>query len=154
MLIVYGLVELIIETSHSTKDFLIVDIHTHHTCQCSMNATFNECHIHLCDCTWLNIFSHAESLLIKLKKIFAYFSCFWKVFWFCKNVKNFKNSVALFWRLSCRLVQSRTYIEIFRGLLVGQCPSLRAAERFYAKGFGFLFDNTSCVVLVFASLFP
>ena len=27
-------------------------------------------------------------------------------------------------------------------------------ERFYAEGFGFLFDNTSCVVLVFASLFP
>ena len=26
--------------------------------------------------------------------------------------------------------------------------------RFYAEGFGFLFDNTSCVVLVFASLFP
>ena len=30
----------------------------------------------------------------------------------------------------------------------------KAAERFYAEGFGFLFDNTSCVVLVFASLFP
>ena len=29
-----------------------------------------------------------------------------------------------------------------------------AAERFYAEGFGFLFDNTSSVVLVFASLFP
>ena len=27
-------------------------------------------------------------------------------------------------------------------------------ERFHAEGFGFLFDNTSCVVLVFASLFP
>ena len=40
VLIVYGLVELIIETSHLTKDYLIVDIHTHHTCQCSMNAIF------------------------------------------------------------------------------------------------------------------
>ena len=27
-------------------------------------------------------------------------------------------------------------------------------ERFYAEGFSFLFDNTSCVVFVFASLFP
>ena len=40
MLIVYGLVELIIETSHLSKDYLIVDIHTHHTCQCLMNAIF------------------------------------------------------------------------------------------------------------------
>ena len=40
VLIMYGLVELIIETSHLIKDYLIVDIHTHHTCQCSMNAIF------------------------------------------------------------------------------------------------------------------
>ena len=40
MLIVYGLVELFIEASHSTKDYLIVDIHTNRTCQCSMNAIF------------------------------------------------------------------------------------------------------------------
>ena len=40
------------------------------------------------------------------KKIFEYFSYFWKVFCFCKNVKNLKNSVALFWRLSRGLVQS------------------------------------------------
>ena len=39
-LIVYDLVELIIETLHLTKDYLIVDIHTHHTYQCSMNAIF------------------------------------------------------------------------------------------------------------------
>ena len=52
------------------------------------------------------MFSHAQSLLIKHKNIFEYFSCFWKVFCFCKNVKIFKNSVALFCRLSCRLVQS------------------------------------------------
>ena len=36
----------------------------------------------------------------------------------------------------------------------GLVTARRAAERFYAEGFGFLFDNTSCVVLVFASLFP
>ena len=35
VLIVYGLVELINEPSHLTKNYLIVDIHTHHTCQCS-----------------------------------------------------------------------------------------------------------------------
>ena len=36
----------------------------------------------------------------------------------------------------------------------GLYTAWRAAERFYAEGFGFLFDNTLCVVLVFAFLFP
>ena len=36
----------------------------------------------------------------------------------------------------------------------GLLTAWRATERFYAEGFGFLCDNTSCVVLVFASLFP
>ena len=66
---------------------------------------FNECHIRLCDCTWLNMFSHAQYLLIKHKKIFECFSCFWKVFWFYKNCQNFKSSVALFWRLSRGSIQ-------------------------------------------------
>ena len=49
------------------------------------------------------MFSYAQSLLIKRKKIFKCFSCFWKVFYFCKN---FKNNVALFWQLSHGLVPS------------------------------------------------
>ena len=53
-------------------------------------SMFNECHIHLCDCTWLNVFSHAQSLLIKHKKIFECFSCFWKVFCFCKKSQKFQ----------------------------------------------------------------
>ena len=69
---------------------------------------FNECHIHLCDCTWLNVFSHAQSLLIKHKNTFECFSCFWKVFCFCKKCQNFekKTSVALSWQLNLGLVQS------------------------------------------------
>ena len=31
---------------------------------------FNKCHIHLCDCTWWNMFSHAQSLLIQAQKGF------------------------------------------------------------------------------------
>ena len=71
-------------------------------------SMFNECHIHLCDCTWLNVFSHAQSLLIKHKNTFECFSCFWKVFCFCKKCQNFekKTSVALFWQLNLGLVQS------------------------------------------------
>ena len=39
-------------------------------------SMFNECHIHSCDCTCLNVFSHAQSLLINHKKIFECFSFF------------------------------------------------------------------------------
>ena len=100
-------------------------------------SIFNECHIHLCDCTWLNVFSHAQSLLIKLKKIFECFSCFWRVFYFCKNVKNFKNSVALFWRLCPGLVQSHVPIASphrdFSRLTGGSMPKLRKILRIFFK---------------------
>ena len=36
----------------------------------------------------------------------------------------------------------------------GSISTWRATERFFAKFFGFLFDNTSQCYLVFASLFP
>ena len=36
-------------------------------------SMFNECHIHSCDCTCLNVFSHAQYLLINHKKIFECF---------------------------------------------------------------------------------
>ena len=68
-------------------------------------SMFNECHIRLCDCTWLNVFSHAQSLLINHKKIFVCFSCFWIIFCFCKNVKNFKhqshNEMVWFKKIKC-----------------------------------------------------
>ena len=51
------------------------------------------------------------------------------------------------WRVFCCSCFPTTF---FNGLFI----AWRAVERFYAEGFGFLFDNTSCVVLVFASLFP
>ena len=34
---------------------------------------FNECLIHLCDCTWLNVLYILNHMLIKPKKIFEYF---------------------------------------------------------------------------------
>ena len=50
-------------------------------------SMFNECHIHLCDCTCLNVFSHAQSLLINHKKIFKCLVVFGKYFSFTKIVK-------------------------------------------------------------------
>ena len=83
------------------------------------------------------MFSHAQSLLIKHKKIFKCFSCFWKVFCFYKNVKIFKNSVALFWQLNCKLVQS--YVPVasphinFSWLTGGSLPQSRKILRIFFK---------------------
>ena len=103
-------------------------------------SMFNECHIHLCDCTWLNVFSHAQSLLIKYKNIFECFSCFWKVFCFCKNVKN---SVTLFWRLSCGLVQSHALVvsphRDLSWLTSGSMSQSRKILRIFFKNLVFMF---------------
>ena len=50
------------------------------------------------------------------------------------------------WRIfCCSCIPTTFFSELFIAWM--------AAERFYTEGFGFLFDNTSCVVLMFASLF-
>ena len=105
-------------------------------------SMFNKCHIHLCNCTWLNVFLHAQSLLIKHKNIFECFSCFWKIFCLCKNVKKiskivlpcFGDSVASW---SSRMSQSRAHTEIFRSSLAGQCPSREKYLEYFSK-VGFL----------------
>ena len=83
---------------------------------------FNECHTHSCDCTYLNVFSPTQSLLINHKKIFECFSCFWKYFVFTKRVKNSKTVLPCSGDLvvgrTSRMPHSRTHIEIFRDSLV------------------------------------
>ena len=49
-------------------------------------------------CTWLNVLHILNYLLIKHKRIFECFKCFWKVFCF-EKFKNFINYATLFWRL-------------------------------------------------------
>ena len=115
-------------------------------------SMFNKCHIHLCDCTWLNVFSYAQSLLIKHKKIFECFSCFWKVFCFCKNVKIFKNSVALFWQLSRGLVQLHVPIASphrdISWLTGGSLPQSRKIIRIFFKFWVFNISRDSVCRLV------
>ena len=101
-------------------------------------SMFNECHIHLCDCTWLNVFSHARSLLIKFKKIFKCFSCLWKVFCFCKNVKNFKK------KLCCLVLVTQSQVgplasphRDFSQLISGSMPQSWKILKYFSK-FGFL----------------
>ena len=76
VLVVYHLIELIIEASLWTMDFSIFDSHTQHT-----TLLFNECLFHLCDCTCSNVMYLLNYLLIKPKNIFEYFICFWKCFY-------------------------------------------------------------------------
>ena len=76
VLVVYHLIELIIEASLWTMDFSIFDSYTQHT-----RLLFNECLFHLCDCTCSNVMYLLNYLLIKPKNIFEYFICFWKCFY-------------------------------------------------------------------------
>ena len=81
VLIVYDLVELIIKASHQTKDYLNYDTHTHHT------SMFNECHIHLCDCTWLNVFHILNFCWSNTKRFLSVLIVFGKSFVFAKISK-------------------------------------------------------------------
>ena len=104
-------------------------------------SMFNECHIHLCDCNCLNVFSYAQSLLINHKKDFKCLVVFGKYFVLAKIVKIFKNSVALFWWLSPRLVQSHALVASshwdFSRLTASQCPSREKCLEYFSN-FGFL----------------
>ena len=76
VLVVYDLIELIIEASLWSMDYSSFDTHTQHTSLC-----FNECLPHLCDCTCSNVMYMLKYLVIKPKKIFECFICFWKWFY-------------------------------------------------------------------------
>ena len=74
VLIVYILIELIIETSLWSMDYSTFDTHPQHIRLCSFNA-------HLCDCICSNVMCMLNYLLIKPKKIFECFICFLKWFY-------------------------------------------------------------------------
>ena len=94
----------------------------------------NECLIHLCDCTCLNVFHILNFCWSNTKRFLSFLNCSWKVFCFCKNIKN---SVALFWRLSRRLVQSHVPIvspnRDFSRLTDGSMPQLQKILRIFFK---------------------
>ena len=104
-------------------------------------SMFNEYHIHLCDCTWLNVFSHAQSLLVNHKKIFECFSYFWKVFCFYKNCQKFKNYIALLGDsvagrtslMSQLRVHHRDFSWLTGDSLAGKCFSRRKDLWYFSK---------------------
>ena len=102
---------MIIEVSLWSKDYFTLDTHPQHT-----SLWFNECLSHLCDCTCSNVMCMLKYLLIKSKKIFECFICFWKWFYtfmFLVSVQNaflcffFKNWFRGCFARSSRLRASR-----------------------------------------------
>ena len=75
VLVVYDLIELIIETSLWSKDYSTFDTHPQH------KTLFKYCLSHLCDCTCSNVMCILNCLPIKPKNIYEYFICFWKWFY-------------------------------------------------------------------------
>ena len=111
VLVVYDLIELIIEASFWSKDYSTLDTHPQHT-----SLWFNECLSHLCDCTCSNVMCMLKYLMTKSKKIFECFICFWKWFYtfvllvFCSKcifVFFFKNKFRSCFARSLQLRASR-----------------------------------------------
>ena len=94
------------------------------------------------------MFSHAQSLLIKHKKICEFLVVFGKYFVFTKIIKFSKTVLpcsgdsVVGWS-SC-MPQSRAHTEIFCDSLAGQCPSRKKYLEYFSKfGFFFCFSRLS-----------
>ena len=102
---------------------------------------FNECLIHLCDCTWLNMLHMLKYMLIKHKKNFKCFSCFWKMFLFWKMSKISKNVQPSFGDLPHGSSQSHAPVASlyrrFLWLTGGSRSQSRKRLRKFFKIFGF-----------------
>ena len=74
VLVVYDLIKLIIEASLQTKDYSTFDTHTQHTC-----LMFNECLIHLLNCTCLNVMCVCSTIYGSIQKDFQSFYMYLEV---------------------------------------------------------------------------
>ena len=68
VLVVYNLIELIIESSLWSKDYSTFDTHTQHT-----SLMFNEYLFHLCDCTCSNVMCVCSTICGSNQKDFCFF---------------------------------------------------------------------------------
>ena len=109
---------------------------------------FNECHIHLCDCTWLNVFHILNFCWSNTKIFLGILVVFGKYFGFTKIVKIFKKQCCLVLATWSRVnpvacPQSRAHTVSFRDSLASQCPSHKKyLENFSKSGFlGFSWLN-------------
>ena len=84
-------------------------------------------------------------MLIKLKKIFEYFSCFWKVFCFENFHKNPKIFNSAFWRLTCK---SRVFKAPVATLLRMASDSLESKSSSHKKHLENFSKSGFCTFLV------
>ena len=117
-----------------TLDYWVSHFWYPHTSHMSM---FNECHIHLRDCTWLNVFHILNFCWSNTKRFLSVLIFFWKVFCFCKNFKKLCCPVLVTWSWVKPVAspQSRAYLVGFRGSLAGQGSSReKHLEKFHKSG--------------------
>ena len=107
---------------------------------------FNECLIHLCDCTCLNVLHLLNHMLSNTKRFLSVLIVFGKYF----VLKIFKSYVTLFWRLCLSSQASRktpvaSLLKSFCDSLASQAPSHKKdLEKF--QNFGFLGFSQLCLV--------
>ena len=105
----YVLVELIIEASHYTKDYLIVDIHTQHTSLCS-KMPYSFVWLYLMKCVFTcSIFVNSST-----KRFLSVFRCFWKVFCL-KNLNISKIQCCPVLAAQSRVCQVASLSRVFAG---------------------------------------
>ena len=105
--VVYDLIELIIEASLWSKDYSTLDTHPQHT-----SLWLNECLSHLCDCICSNVMCMLKYLMIKPKKIFECFICFWKWFFTFVFLVFIQNAILCFSSKTCLEVVSREACDL------------------------------------------
>ena len=107
---------------------------------------FNECHIHLCDCTWLNLFHILNFCWSNTKIFLSVLIIFVKSFVFEKISKISKTVLPCSSNLvagqASRMPRSQAYIEGFRDSLASQCPSREKDLEFFPKIWVFKFLAT------------
>ena len=100
-------------------------------------SMFNECHIHLCDCTWLNVFYILNFCWSNTKRFLSVLIVFGKSFVFAKISKISKtvlpSSGDLVAGQASHMPQSWAYIEGFCNSLADQCPSHEIDLEFWKK---------------------
>ena len=77
----------------------------------------NECLTHLCDCTWLNVFSHTQFLLIKQKKIFECFILFLESLLFLAKISKISKKKKKKKPLCCPVLATWSWVKLVASLL-------------------------------------
>ena len=93
---------------------------------------FNECHIHLLDCTYLNVMCVCLIIYGSIQNIFDHFICFWK--WFL-SLFVFMFSIYFVFNCLNMLCIEKTGVRFFRGS-AGDSPVAKPQLWVHPEAFG------------------